>query len=294
MHFRPDPDLSGDGVELTSLDRVLWPAAGFTKGQMLDYYARVAPVLLAHVADRPLTLGRFPGGVDAPGFAQIECRGHPAWVETAAVELRDGRTRNFCLARDVRSLLWIVNLGTIELHVFLGAGRALERPSAVLFDLDPEPPAGLADACRAALLVRERLAGCGLRAVVKTTGGSGLHVLVPLNSPHTYEQTRSFARGVAEALAESDAGLVARTGRRAGRAGTVLIDWAQNNERRSMIAPYSLRANFLPLVSMPVAWEEVERGGDSLLFGPSEALERIERLGDLFAPELTEVQRLTA
>jgi bifunctional non-homologous end joining protein LigD len=279
-------------VELSSLDKVLWPAIGFTKGQMLDYYARVAPVLLAHVADRPLTLGRFPDGVDGPGFAQIECRGRPEWVDTAAVRLRDGRLRNFCLARDVRSLLWIANLGTIELHVFLGAGRALERPAAVLFDLDPEPPAGLEDACRVAMLVRERLVSCRLRPVAKTTGGSGLHVLVPLNSPHTYAQTRAFARGIARSLAEEARGVVASAGPRDRRAGTVLIDWAQNSERRSMVAPYSLRANVVPLVSAPVSWEEVETGGEALRFGPAEALERIERLGDLFEPALREVQSL--
>jgi bifunctional non-homologous end joining protein LigD len=282
------------GVEFSSLEKVLWPAIGFTKGDMLDYYARVAPVLLAHVSDRPLTLGRFPEGVDGPGFAQIECRGRPPWMETARIQLRDGRVRNFCLARDQRSLLWIANLGTIELHVFLGLGGALEQPGAVLFDLDPEPPAGLVDACRVAMLVRERLARWGLTAVAKTTGGSGLHVLVPLNSPHTYAQTRAFAREFARSLARDERGVVASAGRRDRRAGTVLVDWAQNSERRSMVAPYSLRANVLPLVSAPVSWDEVSAGGESLWFGPAEALERIERLGDLFQPALREVQTLPA
>jgi bifunctional non-homologous end joining protein LigD len=291
VQVRPDL-LSGYDLQFSSLDKVLWPATGFTKGQMLDYYARVAPVLLAHVADRPLTLGRFPDGVDGRGFAQIECRGRPTWMETAAVELRDGRVRNFCLARDQRSLLWIANLGTIELHVFLGMGRSLEQPSAVLFDLDPEPPAGLADACRVALLVRERLAACGLQAVAKTTGGSGLHVLVPLNSPHTYAQTRAFAREIARSLARDERGVAATAARRDRRAGAVLVDWAQNNERRSMVAPYSLRANVLPLVSAPVSWAEVTTRGEALRFGPAEALERIERLGDLFEPALREAQRL--
>lgn len=295
------------GVEVSSLDRVLWPTVGWTKGQMLDYYARVAPVLLAHVADRPLTLGRFPAGVDEPGFAQTECRGRPSWMATAAIALRDGRIRNFCLARDLRSLMWIANLGTIELHVFLGAGLALGEPAAVLFDLDPEPPAGMVDACRVALLLRDRLAGLGLKAVVKTTGGLGLHVLVPLNSPYAYAQTRAFARSVAEEVALEHDGVVARVGRREQRTGAVLIDWAQNNERRTMIAPYSLRASYLPLVSTPVSWEEVEaeegereegerdgveRAGGGLWFGPGEVLARIERLGDLWAPALTTVQRL--
>jgi bifunctional non-homologous end joining protein LigD len=294
VHVHPDTLTAALGVRLTSLDKVLWPAVGFTKAQMLDYYARVAPVLLTHVAGRPLTLGRFPEGVDGPGFAQIECRGRPEWMETASVRLRDGRARRFCVARDARSLLWIANLGTIELHVFLAGGRDLERPAAVLFDLDPEPPAGSADACRVAVLVRDRLALSGLRSVVKTTGGSGLHVLVPLASVYAYEQTRRFARTVAESLADAVPGVVARAGRRERRVGTVLIDWAQNHERRSMVAPYSLRANVVPLVAAPVSWEEVERGasGASLWVGPAEALERIERLGDLFAPALGGGQKL--
>ena len=292
MHLGPDSLSAAFGVELTSLDKVLWPAIAFTKGEMLDYYARVGAVLLGHVAGRPLTLGRFPDGVGGRGFAQLECRGRPSWMATAPIRLRDGRVRKCCVARDVRSLLWIANLGTIELHVFLAAGESLERPASVLFDLDPEPPADLAEASRVALLVRDRLADLGLRAVVKTTGGSGLHVLVPLGSPCGYAETRSFARGIAEAVARDEEGVVARAGRRDRRGGTVLIDWAQNNERRSIIAPYSLRANVMPLVSTPLAWEEVERSGAELYFGPAEALERIERLGDLFAPALSVVQRL--
>jgi bifunctional non-homologous end joining protein LigD len=282
------------GLELTSLDKVLWPATGFTKGDLLDYYARVAPVLLAHLAGRPLTLGRFPNGVDGPGFAQTECRGRPAWVDTAAIGLRDGRTRNFCLARDEASLLWIANLGTIELHVFLGRAQSLQQPTAVLFDLDPQPPASIAEAARVALILRDRLAQERLAAVVKTTGGEGLHVVVPLNRPHTYAQTRAFARRIAAELAaehEQIAGSATRRERRAP--GAVLIDWAQNNERRTMVAPYSLRANDLPWVSAPLAWAEVERANESTLrIEPDEVLDRLERMGDLFEPSLTAVQRI--
>jgi bifunctional non-homologous end joining protein LigD len=287
--------LSDLGVELSSLDKVLWPALGFTKGQMLEYYARVAPTLLAHVADRPLTLGRFPDGVDGRGFAQLECRGSPAWMDTAPVQLRDGRVRNLCLARDVRSLLWMANLGTIELHTFLASGQRLERPAGVLFDLDPEPPAGFADVCQVALALRDRLTDFGLLSVVKTTGGSGLHVLVPLNSEDaTYAHTRAFARAVAHGLAQQLDGVVASAARRERRAGAVLIDWAQNHERRTMIAPYSLRANVVPLVAAPVSWDEVGSAAQAPLFGPAEALERIERLGDLFSPALALAQRLPA
>ena len=280
------------GLELTSRDKVMWPSTGFTKGDLLDYYARVAAVLLPHLADRPLTLGRFPNGIEERGFAQTECRGSPEWVQTAPIRLRDGRIRNFCLARDAASLLWIANLGTVELHTFLASVNALDQPTAVLLDLDPEPPAGLADACRVALLLRERLVARGLTAVVKTTGGAGLHLVVPLNRPHTYAHTREFARRLAHELAGDHERVVASATRREQREGTVLIDWAQNSERRSVVAPYSLRASYVPLVSTPVSWDEVESANEALLFGPDEVLDRVARLGDLFGPALNAVQVL--
>jgi bifunctional non-homologous end joining protein LigD len=175
--------------------------------------------------------------------------------------------------------------------VFLGTADRLGEPTAVLFDLDPEPPAGMADACRVALALRERLVAEGLTSVVKTTGGSGLHVLVPLNGSCSYDRTRAFARSVASELAAADRRIVASAARRTSRQGTVLIDWAQNNERRSMVAPYSLRANVVPLVSASLVWSEVEAGGQ-MGFGPDEVLARVERLGDPFADALTLVQRL--
>jgi bifunctional non-homologous end joining protein LigD len=286
MHV--SPDLSG--VTLTSLDRVLWPTTGFTKGQMLHYYDRVAETILPHLAGRPLTLGRFPQGIEGRGFAQLECRGSPGWLRTAPITLRDGRVRNLCLAQDRRSLLWIANLGTIELHAFLGSLPALARPDAVVFDIDPEPPANTEDAVRVALLLRDRLQG---DALVKTTGGLGLHVLVPLHEPRSYAETRAFARSVAHELVAHDPAIVASAARRRDRSGTVLIDWAQNSERRTLIAPYSLRASDVPLVSTPVTWEEVQRG-DELRFGPQHVLERVKRLGDLWKPALDARARLRA
>jgi bifunctional non-homologous end joining protein LigD len=272
-------------------EKVLWPLVGFTKGQLLHYYEHVAPVLVAHLRDRPLTLGRFPDGIESRGFAQLECRGRPAWMRTAAVQLRDGRVRRLCLVDGLESLRWIANLNTIELHVFLGTASSLSQPTGVLFDLDPEPPAGFADASRVALRLRERLSALGLTAVVKTTGGSGLHVLAPLNSAHSYSQTRAFARRVAADLAASDERIASSAARRSTRRGQVLVDWAQNNERRTMVAPYSLRAADVPLVSAPVLWSELE-AGEQLWFGPREVLERVERIGDPFGPALNLEQRL--
>jgi bifunctional non-homologous end joining protein LigD len=279
-------------LRFTNVDRILWPSTGFTKGQLLDYHARVSRVLLPHLVDRPLTLGRFPAGVHAPGFAQTECRGRPRWLQSAAIPLRDGRVRNFCLAQDLSSLLWIANQGTVELHTFLAAGQSLDRPSAVLFDLDPEPPAGFGDAAMVALLLRDWLTNRGLISVLKTTGGLGLHVLVPLNSPHNYDQTREFARTAARELAANHRQVVASAANRDRRAGTVLIDWAQNGERRTMVAPYSLRAADVPLVSTPVSWREIEQASGSLRFAPHETLARVEHMGDLFEPALTAVQNI--
>jgi bifunctional non-homologous end joining protein LigD len=284
--------MSRVAVALSSLDKVLWPLTGFTKGQMLEYYTAVAPTLLPHLVNQPLTLGRFPGGVAGRGFAQIECRGCPEWMATAQIRLRNGQLRNFCLAHDLESLLWIANQGTIELHTFLGQAPALEQPTAILFDLDPEPPAETGDARRAALILRDWLSARNLSAVVKTTGGIGLHVLVPLNSPHTYSQTRRFARLAASQLESQHDWIVDSAANRDQRAGTVLIDWAQNNERRTMVVPYSLRASDAPSVSTPVAWEEVERDHAPLSFAPGDVIDRITRLGDLFAPARSLVQSI--
>lgn len=285
-------ELDGREVVLSSLDKVLWPATGFTKRDMVDYYTRVAHALIPHLAQRPLTLGRFPEGVDGPGFAQTECRGRPEWLQTAALPLRSGVVRNWCLINDRSSLLWIVNLGTIEFHPILGTAQRPDQPRAVIFDLDPEPPVGIADCARVALALRDELARRGLAAAVKTSGAAGIHVLVPLNSPHSYERTKAFARELAERLAARHAGVVARASRRAGRAGTVLVDWAQNSERRTTVAPYSLRATQHPSVSTPLSWEEVERLDAGARFDPETVLARLERDGDRFAATLTTVQSL--
>jgi bifunctional non-homologous end joining protein LigD len=281
----------GRDVAVTSLDRVLYPETGFTKGDLVAYYRAIAPALVPHLAGRPLTLGRWPGGVEGAGFAQTECRGAPPWLATQPVQLGDGRVRNFCLVGDVSSLLWVANLGTIELHPFVAHGTAPAVPTAVVFDLDPGPPAGLSDCCEVALALHDVLAESDLQAFAKTSGSAGLHVYVPLNSPHTFEQTKSFARTTAERLAEELPNLVTAQLRKTARNGKVLVDWVQNDPARSTVAVYSLRAARRPGVSTPLAWDEVERR-PPLGFAPAEALERVERIGDLFAPVLELEQRL--
>jgi bifunctional non-homologous end joining protein LigD len=283
--------MKGGPVALRNLDKVLWPQAGFTKGDLVHYYRSVAHVLLPHLAGRPLTMRRFPDGVEASNWFQAECRGNPDWLATWTYEGKHGQRFPMCLARTERDLEWLANTGAVELHPFLWT---VERPrllDAVLFDLDPEPPAGLEDACRVALLVRSELE---LDAVVKTSGGLGMHVAAPIE-PTEPARVRSYARSVADRLAELDPKVTARMTRRASRSGQVLVDWMQNDPARSTVAPYSLRGMPWPTVSMPVSWDEVEFGTrlpDRLVFVADEVLPRLERRGDQYAPMLDVKQRL--
>ena len=257
---------------ITNPDRELWP--GVTKRWLVGWYEAVAAVLLPHLRGRPLTMARFPRGIAGRGFLQNECRGAPDYMTTATLELRGGRTRTYCVVDDVRSLLWVANQGTVELHPYLG-----EPPAAIAFDLDPQPPRGLDDARRVALRLRAELPD----AVVKTSGATGLHVFVPNRERRGYDETRAFARAVADRLAAETPEEVSASTRPADRAGRVFVDWMQNHPRRSTIAPYSLRAlRDRPGVSAPLAWEEVERGGP-LRLTPEEVLARIDAHGDLFA-----------
>jgi bifunctional non-homologous end joining protein LigD len=276
---------------------VLWPRAGFTKGQLIDYYLSVAPVLLPHLRGRPLTLGRWPRGVEERGFAMTECRGRPEWLRTRPLRLRDGRVRNYCAVEDVPSLAWVANLGTIELHAYHFDAERPDEPTLVALDLDPGPGAGLLEACRAALLLRELLDDLGLAGCPKTSAGAGIHVYVPLGLPHPAERTRELARGLAATLAAERSDLITDDPRVPARRGRVLVDWLQSEPRRSTVAPYSLRATDLPAVSTPVEWSELGaavRSGDagSLRFGPTDVLRRVERRGDLFGAALALRQTL--
>ena len=290
-------EIDGRRIRLTNPDRVLWPRTGFTKRQMIDYYLSVAPVLLPHLAGRAVTLRRFPESVDGAGWYQANCRGNPPWVATHAVRGQRGDVLRYCLIEERATLAWLSNLGTIELHPYLALAREPAEPTTLVFDLDPGPPASLVAAAQVALLVRHALREHGLDGVVKTSGSLGLHVYVPLAAGHAFDATKSFARGIADRLAEAAPELVIGSVSRAQRAGRVFIDWVQNDANRSTVAPYSLRATPWPLVSAPVTWDEVEmaatvRRGELLLFGPSEVQERIRRFGDLFQAALERSYRL--
>jgi len=279
-------------VALTNVDRVLWPETGFTKGAMIDYYRAVAPTLLPHLARRPLTLWRFPLGVHERGWWQNECRGAPEWMETATI-----RGQRFCVANDVRSLVWVANQGTVELHPFLSRVDDPERPTALVLDLDPGPPAGILDCCLVALRVRDVLARDRLAAFPKVSGSAGLHLYVPLGGDDGFAETKAYARALARELAASDPAHVLDEAKRELRAGKVLVDWLQNDATRSTVAAYSLRAMPWPTVSAPVTWDELEgaldeRRPELLTFTPPDVLARIERDGDLFAPLLEPAQAL--
>jgi bifunctional non-homologous end joining protein LigD len=262
-------------VNLTNLDRVLYPQTGFTKGDLVDYYRRVAPTILPHLAGRHLTLWRFPSGVHERGFWQNECRGAPEWMRTAEI-----RGQRFCVVEDERSLLWLANLGTIELHPFLALADAPELPLALVLDLDPGAGMDILDCARLALDVRERL---GLRAYVKTSGSLGVHVVAPLAEPTTFDETKARARGLAEELARERPDEVVAVADRHARRGRILVDWLQNDATRSTVAPYSLRGTPIPLVSTPVTWDELAAAREprDLMFTPDEVLARIDRAGDL-------------
>ena len=290
-------EIEGRSVAVTNLDKVLWPAAGFTKAQMLEYYVEVAPVLLPHLAGRPLTVRRFPDGVDGPSWHQNECKGEPDWFPVAETPGRGGRLLRFCMVDGLPALVWLVNQAAVELHPFLWTTTEPRRPTSFVFDLDPGAGAGLVEAARVALHVRRLLEELGLFSLVKVSGSLGLHVHVPLGKPHDAEQTKAFARAVAETLARERPDEVVAKMQRGRRHGKVFVDWLQNDATRQTVAPYSLRGLAHPTVAAPVRWDEVERAAeegrpDALVFLAADVPRRLERDGDLFAPLLELEQAL--
>ncbi len=275
-------------VTLSNPDKILWPKSGFTKRQLVDYYVRVAPVLLPHLANRPLTIARFPDGVDGDGWYQMNCRGAPPWMRIATVTGKRGQTLRYCLVDDARGLAWLANLGTIELHPFLARATAPDEPLALVLDLDPGPDAGILEAARVALAVRASLERRGVDGVVKTSGKKGLHVYAPLSGAR-FAESKALARAIARELSAAAPERVTERMARAERGARVLVDWRQNDPGLSTVAPYSLRAMPWPLVSTPLGWDELDRAlsdgnAAALYFGPDAVLERVARLGDAFAP----------
>ena len=291
-------EAEGRRVKVKNRDKVLYPADGFTKGDLIDYYREIAPAILPHLRGRPLTLRRFPDGVTKGGFWEKRCPSYrPDWVPTVAVWSGQNQEEiDYCSADDLPTLLWIANLATIELHVSLSKAAEIARPTILAFDLDPGPPADIIDCCRVAVELRTLFDHLGLECFAKTSGSKGLQVYVPLNSDVDYEQTKGFARATAQAFEQRFPDLALSNMKRDLRKGKVFIDWSQNDQHKTTVCVYSVRATEKPGVSTPVTWDEVEEalesGKRSLLeFSPADVLGRVEELGDLFAPveELTQV-----
>ena len=291
--------IQGKRLKLTNLSKVLYPKAGFTKAQVLDYYLRIAPALLPHLRDRPLTLKRYPDGVDGEDFYEKNCPAHrPPWVKTAPIwSDQNQRVMHFCLVQDVATLAWAVNLADLEMHVPLHRAPDADRPDSVVFDLDPGAPADLVSCCEVALILHDLFARLHLQSFAKTSGSKGLQLYVPLNSGATYRETKPFSRAVAEALAARRPELVVSNMKKSLRGGKVLLDWSQNDPHKTTVCVYSLRARERPTVSIPVTWSEVRRclraRDPSLLsFETDAALRRVDKHGDLFAPMLALKQEL--
>ena len=292
-------EVAGKRLKLTNLEKVLYPKAGFTKGDVIDYYGRVAPVLLPHLKNRALTLKRYPDGVEGEFFYEKRCPPYrPKWVKTAAV-WSEGNQRNidFCLANDLPTLVWAANLADLELHTYLACARAPLKPTMLVFDLDPGPPATIVECCQVGLWLRGIFQGMRLDCYAKTSGSKGLQLYVPLNTPTTFEVTKSFAHQLAEALEKEHPELVVSRMLKALRKGKVLVDWSQNDDHKTTVCVYSLRAKERPTVSTPVTWEEVEqclakKDPEMLVFETRAVLDRVAKHGDLFKPVLEQKQKL--
>jgi bifunctional non-homologous end joining protein LigD len=282
---RQEVQIDGRTLSLSNLDKVLYPQAAFAKGHVIDYYTRVSPVLLPHLRDRPLTLKRYPNGVDAPHFYEKQCPTHaPDWVATSRIG-----DINFCLANDLPTLVWLANLADLELHTSLARADAYDSPTVIAFDLDPGPPATIVECAEVALELRMIFEHLRMEAFPKTSGSKGMQVYVPLNTPTSYDVTRPFARGLAELLERRRGELIVSDMKKSLRGGKVFVDWSQNTSFKTTVNVYSLRAMPEPTVSTPLRWEEVEavtesRDPDDLVFTSADVLERVAEHGDLFAP----------
>ncbi len=299
---RTTVEIEGRSLSLSNLDKVLYPAQGFTKAHVIDYYVGVAEALLPHLAGRPLTMKRFPDGVERGHFFEKRCPEHrPDFVATLPLErpedARDGDVVVHCDVADLPSLVWVANLAALELHTSLARRPDTTVPTCVVFDLDPGAPATLQECARVALLVRDVCERLDLVCVAKTSGRKGMQVYVPVNAPTSYEETKGWALAVGQLLERVHPELVLTSMTRSRRSGKVFVDWSQNSWSKTTVSVYSLRAEPVPTVSTPVTWEEVEaaaEGRTPLRFHANRLRDRLEAHGDLFAPVAEVVQALPA
>jgi bifunctional non-homologous end joining protein LigD len=291
-------EVEGRKVDVSNLDKVFYPKTGFTKGQVIDYYIRVSAVLLPHLRDRPISLKRYPDGVDGFFFYEKQCPSHrPEWVKTTKVAKTEGGAIDYCVMNDLPSLVWAANLADLEIHTFLHCGRSIHRPTALAFDLDPGAPADIVQCCQVGLWLKALFESFELQSFPKTSGSKGLQVYVPLNTAVTYERTKPFAHAVALLLEKQHPELVVSRMQKTLRKGKVLVDWSQNDDKKTTVNVYSLRAKERPTVSTPVTWDEVaatvkKKRAGQMVFDSEETLKRVEKYGDLFAPVLKLKQKL--
>ncbi len=291
-------DIDGRHLKLSNLDKVLYPNTGTTKADVIDYYARIAPVMVPHLRGRPITLVRYPNGVDDKHFFEKNCPSHkPDWLPTIAMDVSNKTKVNFCLLEEPAALVWTANLAALELHPGLATGDDLDSPTVMVFDLDPGPPATAIDCAQVAMWLREALERLSLDGFVKTSGKKGLQLYVPLNTPTTFDRTRQMSLGLAQVLERLHPDNVVTDMAKALRPGKVFIDWSQNDQHKTTVCAYSLRLQDRPTVSTPVTWDELERAvserdASLLSFEAEEVLDRVAAGGDLFAPLLSFRQEL--
>jgi bifunctional non-homologous end joining protein LigD len=295
----PAVEVEGKRLNLSNLDKVLYPSVGFTKSQVIDYYAHIAPALLPHLAGRPVTMKRYPDGVDGEYFYEKNAPKHrPDWVKTAPIWSRHNRRHiNYLLVEDLPTLTWLANLASLEIHPSLALGKDIDCPTMMVFDLDPGPPANIVQCAQVGLWLREIFDHWGLESFPKTSGSKGLQIYIPLNTPTSYEVTKPFAHALARLLEHDHPKMVVSDMKKELRKGKVFVDWSQNDEHKTTVSVYSLRARERPTVSTPVTWDEVERAltkkdASLLVFEASQVVERFEKMGDLHAPVLKLKQKL--
>ena len=292
-------EIQGRQLKLSNLEKVLYPATGFGKKDVIDYYVRIAPAMIPHLSGRALTMKRYPNGVDSEFFYEKNAPKHrPDWVNTVPVWSHgNNRTMHYVEVSDLPTLVWLANLAALELHPSLALAKDVSSPTMMVFDLDPGPPANIVQCCQVALWLREIFEHFGLRSFPKTSGSKGLQIYVPLNTASSYDVTKPFAHALAQLLEQDHPEQVVSDMKRKIRTGKVFVDWSQNDEHKTTVAIYSLRAREHPTVSTPVSWDEVEKAlkkkdASLLVFEAPETVARFEKMGDLFEPVLTLKQKL--
>ncbi len=294
MRSQSEISVGGKVLKVSNFDKVLYPDAGFTKGAVIDYYTRIAPVMLPHLEGRPITLKRYPNGVNESFFYEKNSPKHrPEWIRTIPIP-SSKRVIEYTAIDNTPGLVWLANLAAIELHPLLSREEDLSRPTKVTFDLDPGAPATIIECCQIAIELRALLKQLNLECFPKTSGSKGMQVDVPLNSDAIFDESKQFAHVIAQLMEKRMPKQVVSKMEKALRGGKIFIDWSQNDDSKTTVSVYSLRAKSQPTVSTPVTWDEVDRGaaGEELLFTASEVLDRMTSFGDLHAPVETLQQAL--